>query len=277
MKKKLLLPCLLLVLMIAASLMLMRMPVAAAPIQPQVQYATPTAQPDGRIIYIVQPGDNCTRISLLTGVSVEYIRTTNLLNENCDLIEGQRLLIGVGGPGAESPTPGPSPTPSPIPPTPTLGIGGTATLCVLMYIDFNGDGFRQEIEFGVDGGAVSIAAAIGPFSALQDTTSALDVDDQDEDFDTEEPFRSCFYDLAPGVYTVSGGVPAGYNPTTFTDVRVTLVAGDTTFVDFGVQPSTSGEETGEKGPSPLLGVLGFGLLLLGIGLAIYVWWIYRKK
>ena len=275
--KKLLVPCFLLVITILASVTFMRLPVSAAFSQPQAEYATPTAQPDGRIIYIVQPGDTCLRISLLSGVSVEYIRTTNQLNENCDIFEGQRLLIGVGGPGAESPTPGPSPTPSLIPPTPTLGAGGTATICVLMYIDLNGDGFRQEIEFGVDGGAISIAAASNPFTALQNSTSALDLDDQDEDFDTEEPFRTCFYDLAPGIYTVSGGTPAGYNPTTFTDVRVTVVAGDNTFVDFGVQPGTLEAENEDEGPSPLLGVIGFGLLLLGIGLAIYVWWIYKKK
>jgi hypothetical protein len=208
---------------------------------------------------------------------VEYIRTTNLLNENCDIFEGQRLLIGVGGPGVESPTPGPSPTATSILPTPTLGAGGTAIVCVLMYIDFNGDGFRQETEFGVDGGAISLAGVSSLFNSLLNTTSALDVDDQDEDFDTEEPFRSCFYDLVPGTYAVSGGVPEGYNPTTFTDVRVILAPGDTTYVDFGVQPSTSENSEEEQGPSPLLGILGFGLLLLGIGLAIYVWWIYRKK
>jgi len=277
MKKNLLLTCGLLVMAILASLSLLRLPVSAASTQPQAEYPSPTPQTDGRIIYIVQPGDTCLRLELLYGVSVEYIRTTNLLNENCDIIEGQRLMIGVGGPGVESPTPGPSPTATNVLPTPTLGAGGTATVCVLMYIDFNGDGFRQETEFGVDGGAISLAGVSNLFTSLQNTTSALDVDDQDEDFDTEEPFRNCFYDLAPGTYTVSGGVPENFNPTTFTDVRFILVPGDTTYVDFGVQPSTSETSEEEQGPSPLLGVIGFGLLLIGIGLAIYVWWIYRRK
>ena len=277
MKKKLPVPVLLLILALLASLTLLRMPVSAASTQPQAAFVTPTPQPDGRIIYIVQPGDTCLRLSLLTGVSVEYIRTTNQLNENGDIIEGQRLLIGVAAPGTQVPTAGPSPTVTCIQPTPTPGAGGTATVCVLMYIDTNGDGFRQETEFGVDGGAVSVTGVSSLFSAQQDTTSTLDVDDQDEDFDTEEPFRSCFYNILPGTYIVSGGVPTGYNPTTFADTRVTVAPGDTTYVDFGVQPSTSEDDTGEQGASPLLGVIGIGLLLLGIGLGIYVFWIYRKK
>src|SRR5512136_1392284 len=79
-------------------------PVAASPAG-QVAYPSPTPGTDGRIIYIVKPGETCTQISLLYGVSVEYIRTTNLLDENCTLQEGQRLMIGVGGPSSVSPTP----------------------------------------------------------------------------------------------------------------------------------------------------------------------------
>ena len=50
---------------------------------------TPTPGPDGRIIYLVKAGETCTQISLLYGVTVEYIRTTNLLDENCTLRAGQ--------------------------------------------------------------------------------------------------------------------------------------------------------------------------------------------
>lgn len=264
------------VLFIALALSLVRLPVSAAP-KPQTAYSTPTAQPDGRILYIVQAGDTCLRISLLAGVSVEYIRVTNLLNESCDIVEGQQLLIGVGAPPDSTPTPGPELTPSPVPPTPTPGAGGTATVCVLMYIDLNGDGLRQETEFGVDEGAVSVIGVSGPFTSQMETSSSLDVDDQDEDFDTEEPLRACFADLAPGTYTVSGGIPTGYNATTFTDVMVTLAPGDTTFVDFGVQEQTSEETGGGKKTSPLLGVLGAFLLLFGVGLGYYALWIRNKK
>lgn len=243
---------------------------AAAPLDLQTQYATPTALPDGRIIYIVQSGDTCTRISLLTGVSVDYLRVTNQLNENCDLREGQQLLIGVGGPAVVSPTPGPSPTPTPILPTPTPGAGGTAEICVLMYVDANGDGMRQEAEFGVDNGAINVVSANGQYSQTLATTSAIDPD-------TEDARRACFADLAPGSYTVSAGIPAGYNPTTSLNTAVNVVAGDTTYVDFGAQVQTTTEDAGARGPSPLLGIVGIAFLLAGIGLGFYFWSIVRRK
>lgn len=255
----------------------LQVPAAASPQLPQAQYATPTPLPDGRIIYIVQAGDTCTRISLLTGVSVDYIRTTNQLNENCDLKEGQQLMIGVGGPSGATPTAGPSPTPVPTQPTPTPSSGGTAEICVLMYVDANGDGMRQEVEFGVDNGAVSVASANGQYSQTLNTSSSLDTADQDEDGDVEEPLRACFVDLQPGVYTVSAGVPAGYNPTTILNASVELVAGDITYVDFGTQVQVATEATTQNRPSPLLGFVGIAFLLAGIGLGIYFWRIYKKK
>jgi hypothetical protein len=273
MKTKLFATCLMLT---GVLLAWVRFPASASP-QPQTQYATPTAMPDGRIIYTVQPGDTCTRISLLTGVSVEFLRTTNQLNENCDLRDGQPLLIGVGGPADASPTPGSSPTPAPTQPTPTPGAGGTATVCVLMYVDTNGDGLRQDTEFGLDGGAISLISANGQYSQTLNSSSSLDVNDQDEDGDVEEPLRACFYTLAPGAYTVSGGVPTGYNPTTVLNINVVLVTGDTTYVDFGAQVQTVSETDGGTGTVPLLGVLGAAFLLSGIGLGIYAWRILRKK
>lgn len=255
----------------------LQVPAAASPQMPQAQYATPTPLPDGRIIYIVQAGDTCTRISLLTGVSVDYIRTTNQLNENCDLIEGQQLLIGVGGPGAVTPTTGPSPTPAATQPTPTPSSGGTAEICVLMYVDVNGDGMRQEDEFGVDNGAISVASANNQYSQTLNTSSSLDTDDQDDDGDVEEPLRACFLDLQPGVYTVSAGIPAGYNATTILNTSVELVAGDVTYVDFGSQVQVAADDPAQNRPSPLLGIVGVFFLLAGIGLGIYVWRIYKKK
>jgi LysM repeat protein len=266
MKTRLLALCLL----IAGLLLLgMQLPAAAAP-QPQTQYATPTALPDGRIIYIVQAGDTCIRISLLTGVSVDYLRTTNQLNENCDLTEGQQLLIGVGGPAVISPTPGPSATPMPTQPTPTPGAGGTAEVCVLMYLDSNGDGLRQETEPGVEGGAVSLVSVNGQYSQTLNTVSAVDPD-------TDDAQRTCFLDLAPDSYTVSAGVPDGYNPTTVLNTTIEVVPGDITYVDFGAQLQTVTAESEAKGTSPILGILGIVLLLGGIGLGVYVWSILRKK
>ncbi len=266
MKKRLFALCLLVA---GLSLLWMQLPAAASP-DPQTQYATPTALPDGRIIYIVQAGDTCTRISLLTGVTVDYLRTTNQLNENCDLTEGQQLLIGVGGPAVVSPTPGPSATPAPTQPTPTPGAGGTAEVCVLMYLDSNGDGLRQETELGVEGGAISLVSSNGQYSQTLNTVSAVDPD-------TEDAQRACFADLEPGSYTVSAGVPDGYNPTTTLNTTVEVVPGDITYVDFGAQLKTVAAESEENGTSPVLGILGTLLLLGGIGLGVYAWSIMRKK
>jgi hypothetical protein len=257
--------------LIGALLLWSWIPAAASQASLQVQYATPTAQPDGRILYTVQAGDTCIKISLLTGISVDYLRTTNQLNEACDLREGQQLLIGVGGPAAVSPTPGASPTATPILPTATPGAGGTAQVCALMYVDLNGDGLRQETEFGLDGGAISLVSASGQYSQTLNTTSARDP------LDDTEPMRLCFEDLVPGVYTISGGVPSGYNPTTTLNIGVDIVPGDTTYVDFGAQVQTASEDAGESGVSPLLGVLGGALLLVGIGMGVYAWRSLKKK
>ncbi len=266
MKKRLLVICLLMALL---ALVWMQLPAAASP-EPQTQYATPTALPDGRIIYIVQAGDTCLRISLLTGVSVDYLRTTNQLNENCDIREGQQLLIGVGGPAVVSPTPGPSATPMPTQPTPTPGVGGTAEVCVLMYLDSNGDGLRQETEPGVEGGAISVVSANGQYSQTLNTVSAVNPN-------TEDAQRTCFPNLTPGAYTVSAGVPDGYNATTTLNITIEVVPGDITYVDFGTQLRTASTETTSKGTSPILGVIGILLLLSGIGLGGYTWYTLGKK
>jgi hypothetical protein len=69
-------------LLAGAALLFSQNPVSASPAR-QGTYPSPTPGPDGRIIYIVKAGDTCTQLSLMYGVSVEYIRTTNLLDEHC--------------------------------------------------------------------------------------------------------------------------------------------------------------------------------------------------
>ncbi len=267
MKKILTLLCLLVTL---ALLTRMQVPAQAAPVEAQ-EYVTPTAQPDGRILYTVQAGDTCMRIALLNGISVDYLRVTNQLNENCDIREGQQLLIGVGGPAAASPTPGNTATPGLPTPSPTQGPTGSATVCVLMYVDENGDGIRQVTEFGLDGGAVNLLSANGQYSQTLNTSSGRDPDD------AEEPLRTCFDDLEPGAYTLSAGIPEGYNPTTVLNTTLLLTVGDTTYVNFGAQVKTTSGESGEKKTSPILGFLGGAFLLGGLGIGIYAWSTLRKK
>jgi hypothetical protein len=57
-----------------------------------------------------------------------------------------------------------------------------------------------------------------------------------------------------------------------------VVAGDIVYIDYGAQSRTSpGTQPSSDKPSPLLGVVGAVFLLAGVGLALYVWNLLRKK
>jgi hypothetical protein len=241
-------------------------PVQAAPPRQMTPFPTPTPGPDGRILYVVQPGDTLLRISLISGVSIDELRgLNNLLNDN--IIAGQSLLLGLGGPSEVTPTAGPSPTPTPILPTPSPQ-PGFGELCILLYNDRNGDAMRQEDEPSVPEGAISVNDRSGSVSFTTPT----------EPGDAHQ----CFAELAEGEYSISVGVPDGYNPTTLTSFLVNLRSGDTTYLDFGAQVSSKAnaqtpvaEEPG--GRSPLLGILGGLVLLAGIGLAVFAGRLMRAR
>src|SRR5688572_24087469 len=164
------------------------------------QFSTPTPGPDGRIIYTVQEGDSCIRISLFTGVPIDQLRALNRLDENCTLTVGQPLLIGVGGPGGGgTPTAGAAPTATAAAPTPT-SIPGSIDICVLLYDDQNGDSLHQETEPAIEGGAVSITGTSGQYSQTATTIAGID--------------PVCFTKVPLGTYNISVAAPAGYNPTT---------------------------------------------------------------
>jgi hypothetical protein len=237
----------------------------ASPEGQVLQYATPTPGPDGRIIYIVQAGDNCMRISLLTGISYEELRQLNRLNETCDIREGQELLIGFGGPSAGSPTPGPSPTPTQVLPTPTLVSGGMAQICVLLYDDVNGDGKRQETEPPIPGGAVSVTNLQGGYSQTLNTLPP----NPDVDFQ-----GICFTDAPQGEYTVSVGIPDGYNATTALSYDLKGVnkalAGGTVYLPFGAQPgSVTVVDPVAQSRSPMIAIVGALMLVVAGGLFWY--------
>ena len=235
-----------------------RSPVRAAPFYQLTPFPTPTPGPDGRIIYIVQPNDTLLRISLIAGISVDELRgLNNLTGEN--IIVGQELLLGLGGPSQVTPTPGPSPTPTIVVPTPT-GEPGSGILCVLLYYDENGDSIRQEEEPSIEGSAISITGQSGQISLTETTKSGLD--------------PQCFEDLPQDRYTVSVAVPEGFNPTTQSSYVLDLNAGDKSYLDFGAQPNSQTRvdtpvQPVEGGRSPLLGILGALFLLVGAGLALF--------
>jgi hypothetical protein len=243
--------------------------VQAAPGEPQVAYPSPTPRPDGRIIYIVKAGETCNQISLMYGVTVDYLRATNQLDANCSLREGQQLMLGLGGPSAASPTPGPSPIPTIALSTATPGVGGNAEVCVLVYNDVNGDGLRQTTEKAIAGAAISFTSLKGAYS--QTLTTAINPD-------ATAYQGMCFTNVPMGLYNVSAAAPDGYNPTINLTSSVDVTAGDIAYIDYGAQAKTVTEANiPREQPSSLLGILGAVFLLAGIGMGVYVWSVLRKK
>ncbi len=243
--------------------------VHAAPGEPQAAYPSPTPGPDGRIIYIVKAGDTCEQISMMYGVSLDYLRTTNQLDANCSLREGQQLMLGVGGPSVASPTPGPSPIPTEALPTATPPAGGIAEVCVLVYDDVNGDALRQTTERAIPGAAISLTSLDGTYSQTLTTTINPD----------PEAYQGmCFSNVPMGQYNVSAAAPDGYNPTIVLTSSVDVTPGDIAYIDYGAQAGTAAEASpsGDK-TSPLLGIVGAVFLLAGIGMGVYVFSLLRKK
>ncbi|KXK10728.1 MAG: hypothetical protein UZ14_CFX002003114 [Chloroflexi bacterium OLB14] len=240
------------------------LPANAAP-SLQQEIPTPTAGADGRIIYVVQAGDNCVRISLLMRISVEQLRQLNAkLDENCTVVEGQELLIGIVAPATATPeavvTAGvPTATPTPL--------SGTTEVCVLLFNDVNGNAVREETELAVAGGAVSLTENNGEYSGSQETIAPNDA----------TAYQGiCFKDVPEGDYTISVGIPENYNPTTNLVTTLKVKAGDIALVPFGIQSQAEvlvddGDEGEGGGQSTLLGIVGGLLLLGGAGLGYYAW------
>jgi hypothetical protein len=77
---------------------------------------------------------------------------------------------------------------------------------------------------------------------------------------------------------VSVALPEGYNPTTYTSHTVTVLPGDQRKMSFGAQPNVEKAEEISVIPStsappskktPILGILGGAILLIGLGLGVY--------
>jgi murein DD-endopeptidase MepM/ murein hydrolase activator NlpD len=242
------------------------LPANAAPNLQQV--VTPTAGPDGRILYIAQPGDNCLRIAALNGITEDQLRQFNArIDENCsNIIVGQEYLVGIVS-LAGTPTAGPSPTFAPPTVTPTP-FTGTTEICVLLFNDVNGDAMRQETEPAVAGGAVSVTENNGEYSAAQETTIPADPDAYQ---------GNCFANVPEGSYNITMGIPDNYNPTMELTTSLDVKAGDRDFVDFGIQSQEVVADIGtikepeEQPRSPLMGIIGGLFLLGGAALGYYAW------
>ena len=241
------------------------LPANAAPNMQQL-IPTPTPGADGRIIYIVKPGENCISVAALNGITVEQLRQLNSkLDQNCTLIEGQELLIGIIS-HAGTPTAGPSPTPAPPTPSPTP-FTGTTEICVLLFNDANGNANREVTEPAVAGGAVSVTENNGEYSAAQNTVIPAD----------PAAYQGiCFSNVPEGSYNITVGIPDNYNPTMQLNYSLNVKAGDRTFVDFGIQSKAVVADPGatpknEPKTSPIFGILGGLLLVGGAALGYYAW------
>jgi len=231
-------------------------------------FVTNTPGPDGRILYTVVEGDNCSSIALNHGITVQTLRQFNTrLDEGCTLNIGQQLVVGLVPP-VSAPTIGVIPTQT-APVLTATPFDGTTEVCILLFDDVNGDALRQETEFGIEGGAVSLTNLNGSYSQTQTTTSAIDPD-------LVEPIRSCFEDVPAGKYNISMAIPDGYNPTMSLSYTFDVKAGDRASVDFGAQsksvtledPAATGEGSDR---SPVLGFFGLLLLLGGIALGYFAY------
>jgi hypothetical protein len=243
------------------------LPLQGAHAAPPAQgFITATPGPDGRILYTVADGDNCGQVALLHGITVQQLRQFNpRLDPDCSLSVGQQLVVGLAE--AEAPTAGPS-TAEPSPTVTPTPVSGTTEVCVLLFDDVNGDALRQETEFGIEGGAVSLTNINGSYSETLTTSSAVDPD-------LLEPIRACFIDVPSGDYNISMAVPDAYNPTMVVSYTLTVKAGDRASVDFGAQSKTitvsETTDSAEGNRSSILGIFGFLLLLGGAGLGYYAY------
>lgn len=227
-------------------------------------YQTSTPNADGQIIYTVEEGDNCTRIYMLTGVSIEQLIALNGLDEDCSITPSQQLILGTVAPATATPE-GPTPIPTQGPPTPTP-FEGNGMVCVVLYDDQNGNMMRDETELYLEGGVVSINNREGTFSETTETVGG-----SPDDYEEIEDL-ACFMEVPEGEYNVTMGIPEGYNPTTSMNYSLVVSAGDTIVIDFGTQPSSQivddAADDGE-GRSPLLLIVGLFLLAGGAGLAFF--------
>ncbi|HEY3311520.1 MAG TPA: LysM peptidoglycan-binding domain-containing protein [Anaerolineales bacterium] len=227
---------------------------------------TPTPGPDGRIIYTVKEGENCTIIQNITGVPISQLRSLNRLDENCTLRVGQQLLIGMGGPAGGTATPtGAAVTPTTAAAQPTAS-QGEAAVCVLLYNDLNGDALHQDTEVNIPDGAVSVTGTSGQFSETANTAAGSD--------------PVCFDKVVQGTYNISVAAPEGFNPTTQLNYTLDIKSGEQIYVDFGAQlggQAKPQDPSSEPGSNNLLGIAGGVLVLVALGLGIYAWLVYGRR
>ena len=228
-------------------------------------FPTPTPRDNGQIVYIVQEGDSLWRIAALAQISIEELMALNGIQPEDFISPGMELLLGFAGPVeptaaiVEEQVPQESPTPSPAP------IFDTGEICVLLFVDENGNARLDEGEVPLPEGQVSVVEASGVL--LGDHTTDL------------EEEGHCFSDLTYGEYNVSAAVPPDYIPTTVMNLPVSLTPGDIAYVQFGAQPNSSIVliNADRGGTSTVLGLVGLAFLGAAGALGFYATRMSRKS
>ena len=218
-------------------------------------FTTPTPGPDGKIIYIVQLGDDLWTIAALSGKSVEELMALNGIQPGDYITPGMELVLGLAGPALPTAAPEARPTITfpPVTPTPVFGTG---EICILLFLDVNGNARVDTGETALPGGQISIAEPSGVVAG-EDTTS-------------DDPAGRCFEGLLNGDYNVSAAAPQDHNPTTSMNIPVRLAPGEIKYIEFGAQASAGLGGGGPEGTrSTVLGVIGIVLLLAAGGLAYF--------
>jgi hypothetical protein len=228
-----------------------------APALQPTAFPTPTPGPDGRIVYFVQDQDTFWSIAAIAGITLDELYALNGIQPGDYAVAGMELTLGYAGPTEPTAESGAVASPTPFAATPTSQFN-TGEICVLLFLDENGNARLDEGETGLSGGQISVVDVSGVVAV--------------EAASGEDPEGQCFADLEAGDYNVSAAVPEEYNATTTMSMPLRLVAGDIKYVQFGAQPSAALIDlvpNGGGSGSLWLGIFGIFLLLAAGGLAYY--------
>ena len=217
-------------------------------------FVTPTPGPDGQIIYIVQEGDVLWTIAAFSGKSVEELMALNGIQPGDFLSPGMQLLLGVAGPVQPTAAPEVRPTATRLAATPTA-VFGTGEICILLFLDANGNARLDTGETALAGGQISVAEPSG-IVAGEHTTGP-------------EAEGFCFAGLQNGDYNISAAAPQDHNPTTAMNIPVRLAPGEIKYIEFGAQAGAAIGGGQANSRSTMLGIFGIALLLAAGGLGYF--------
>ncbi len=248
--------------------------------QPVVNRNTATPNADGAVIYVVRANDTLWGIAAVHGVTVDEIKSLNGLTSDFISV-GQSLIIRQGAGSAASATPpadatgeatsttGGAPTQAATDPASTPVAQVTATpagaglVCALIWNDANGNGVRDANETLVLGGLLTVVDI-----ATGEQVQAFTTDNLNE--------PHCFEELVEGQYHISSAPPPGYNATTPAFTPLGVLAGSTSMLEFGIQPSaTQAASSAPAGSNSVFRAAalfagGIVFLLLAAGVAAFL-------